>query len=33
LGIRTEEIDEALSWLLQRRMVIELDQDVYGIDG
>ena len=33
LGIRVDEIDEALAWLLQRRMVIELGQDVFGIDG
>ena len=33
LGIRVDEIDEALTWLLQRRMVIELGQDVFGIDG
>jgi hypothetical protein len=33
LGIRAEEIDEALAWLLQRRLIIELDQDVFGIDG
>jgi hypothetical protein len=33
LGIRVDEIDEALAWLLQRREVIELDQDVFGIDG
>tara|TARA_B100001179_G_scaffold71221_1_gene49808 strand:- start:465 stop:1073 length:609 start_codon:yes stop_codon:yes gene_type:complete len=33
LGIRVDEIDEALAWLLQRKMVIELGQDVFGIDG
>ena len=33
LGIRADEIDEALAWLLQRRLIIELDQDVFGIDG
>jgi hypothetical protein len=33
LGIRVDEIDEALAWLLQRKMVIELDQDVFGIGG
>ena len=32
LGIRADEIDEALSWLLQRRMVIEIEQDVFGVD-
>lgn len=33
MGIRVDEIDEALAWLLQRRLVIEIDQDVFGIDG
>ena len=33
LGIRVDEIDEALAWLLQRRMVIELGQDIFGIGG
>ena len=33
IGIRTEEVDEALSWLLQRSMVFEMDQDVFVIDG
>ncbi|MEC8873971.1 MAG: hypothetical protein VX502_01105 [Candidatus Thermoplasmatota archaeon] len=33
MGIRVDEIDEALSWLLQRRLVMEIDQDVFGIDG
>ena len=33
LGIRVDEIDESLAWLLQRRMVIELGQDIFGIGG
>ena len=33
LGIRTEEIDEAISWLLQRSLIFEMDQDVFVIDG
>ena len=33
MGIRVDEIDEALAWLLQRRLVAEIDQDIFGIDG
>ena len=33
LGIRSDEVDEGLSWLLQRSMIIEIDQDVFRIDG
>lgn len=33
LGIRTDEIDEAISWLLQRSLIFEMDQDVFVIDG
>jgi hypothetical protein len=33
LGIRVDEIDEALAWLLQRKMIIEMGQDVFGIGG
>ncbi len=33
LGIRTDEVDEGLSWLLQRSMIIEIEQDVFRIGG
>ena len=33
LGIRSDEVDEGLSWLLQRSMIIEIDQDVFRVDG
>jgi len=33
IGIRTDEVDEALSWLLQRSIVFEMNQDVFVIDG
>ncbi len=32
LGIRAEEVDEALSWLLQNNVIIELEQDVFGLN-
>ena len=32
LGIRSEEVDEALSWLLQNNVIIELEQDVFGLN-
>ncbi len=32
LGIRTDEVDEALSWLLQNNVIIELEQDVFGLN-
>ena len=33
LGIRSDEVDEGISWLLQRSMIIEIDQDVFRVDG
>ena len=33
LGIRAEEIDEALSWLLQNNVIIELEQDIFGLNN
>ena len=32
LGIRTDEVDEALSWLLQNNVIMELEQDVFGLN-
>ena len=32
VGIRTDEIDEAVAWLLQRRVITELEQDSFGLD-
>ena len=32
VGIRTDEIDEAVAWLLQRRVIIEIGQDCFGLD-
>ena len=32
VGIRTDEIDEAVAWLLQRRVITELEQDCFGLD-
>ena len=32
IGIREEEVDEAISWLLQREMIIELEQDYFSLD-
>jgi len=32
VGIRADEVDEAVAWLLQRRVIIELDQDCFGLD-
>ncbi|MAK94827.1 MAG: hypothetical protein CL994_00545 [Euryarchaeota archaeon] len=31
-GIRTDEIDEAVAWLLQRRVIIELEEDSFGLN-
>jgi len=31
LGIRADEVDEALSWLLQRRLIVETNQDEFSI--
>ena len=33
IGIRPEEVDEALSWLIQRSMVFEIEQDTFVISG
>ncbi|DAC61984.1 TPA: hypothetical protein HA324_03930 [Candidatus Thalassarchaeaceae archaeon] len=32
IGIREEEVDEAITWLLQREMIIELEQDYFSLD-
>ena len=32
VGIRADEIDEAVAWLLQRRVIIEIEQDNFGLD-
>ena len=32
VGIRTDEIDEAVAWLLQRRVIREMEQDYFGLD-
>ena len=32
VGIRADEIDEAVAWLLQRRVISELEQDRFGLD-
>ena len=32
VGIRADEIDEAVAWLLQRRAITELKQDSFGLD-
>ena len=32
-GIRTDEIDEAVAWLLHRRVIIELEEDSFGLNG
>lgn len=31
-GIRTDEIDEAVAWLLHRRVIIELEEDSFGMN-
>ena len=31
VGIRTDEIDEAVAWLLQKRVITELEQDCFGL--
>ena len=31
-GIRTDEIDEAVAWLLHRRVIIELEEDSFGLN-
>ena len=32
VGIRTDEIDEAVAWLLQKRVITELEHDCFGLD-
>ncbi|MFL2498878.1 MAG: hypothetical protein ACJ0HF_03645 [Candidatus Thalassarchaeum sp.] len=32
-GIRSDEIDEAVAWLLHRRVIIELEEDSFGLNG
>ena len=32
IGIRANEIEEAVQWLLQRQMIIEIEQDFFGLD-
>ena len=32
IGIREEEVDEGITWLLQREMIIELEQDYFSLD-
>ena len=32
-GIRTDEIDEAVAYLLHRRVIIELEEDSFGLNG
>jgi|TARA_B110000263_G_scaffold45187_1_gene37208 hypothetical protein len=32
-GINTEDIDESISWLLQKKEIIEIERDVFVIDG
>jgi hypothetical protein len=32
-GIDSEDIDEAISWLLQKKEIIEIERDVFVIDG
>ena len=30
--ITSDDIDESISWLLQRRMIVEIERDVFIID-
>ena len=32
IGIREEEVDEGITWLLQREMIVELEQDYFSLD-
>jgi hypothetical protein len=32
-GIHSEDIDEAISWLLQNKEIIEIERDVFIVDG
>jgi hypothetical protein len=31
LGIRVDEVDEAVAWLLQRSVIVELGEDAFGL--
>jgi len=31
LGIRADEVDEAVAWLLQRTVIVELGEDAFGL--
>ena len=33
IAIKEEEIDEAISILLQKKMIIEIDQDIFGLEN
>ena len=32
IGIRDEEVDEAISWLLRKQIIVELEQDHFALD-
>ena len=32
IGIRDEEVDEAITWLLKKQIVVELEQDHFALD-
>ena len=32
-GINSEDIDESISWLLQKNEIIEIERDVFVING
>ena len=32
-GIHSEDVDEAISWLLQNKEIIEIERDVFVVDG
>ena len=32
-GISSDDIDEGISWLLQKRDIVEIERDVFSIDG
>ena len=32
IGIREEEVDEGITWLLQREMIVKLEQDYFSLD-
>ena len=33
LNINSEDIDEAISWLLQNKEIIEIERDVFVVNG